>query len=78
VLKKKMESMSLGNEGIEDYFTNRIRCTKSILPEGYRNIKRVTEVLNLDYDWRKDKVQKRIKTAEYGGREHCAEYSACW
>lgn len=34
----------------------------AILPEGYRNIKRVTEVLNVDHVWIKD--EKQIKTAQ--------------
>ena len=76
VLKKKREGMSLGNEDIDDYFTNMKRCTKCILPEGYRKIKRVPEVLNVDHSGIKDK--DRIKTAQHGGREHCAEYSAYW
>ena len=33
----------------------------AILPEGYRNIKRVTEVLNVDHVWLKD--EKQIETA---------------
>ena len=34
----------------------------ALLPEGYRNIKRVTEVLNVDHVWVKD--EKQIKTAQ--------------
>ena len=76
MLKKKMKSMSLGNEDIDDYFTNMIGCTKCILPEGYRNTKRIPEVLNVDHSGIKDKDQ--IKTAQHGGRAQCAEYSAYW
>jgi hypothetical protein len=74
-----MESMSLGNEDTDDYFTNMIRCTKCILPEGYRNIKRIPEVLNVDHSGIKVKDRiKILKSAEHGGREQCAEYSAYW
>ena len=76
VLKKKMESMSLGNDDIDDYFTNMKRYTKCILPESYRKIKRISELLNVDHSGIKDKDQ--IKTAQHGGREHCVEYSAYW
>ena len=34
----------------------------AILPEGYRNIKRITEVLNVDHVWIKD--EKQIETAQ--------------
>jgi hypothetical protein len=34
----------------------------ALLPEGYRNIKRITEVLNVDHVWLKD--EKQIKTAQ--------------
>lgn len=74
-----MESMSLGNEDIDEYFTNMKRCKKSILAEGYRNIKRIPEVFNVNHSGIKDKGQiKILKSAQHGGREHCAEYSAYW
>ena len=34
----------------------------ALLPEGYRNIKRVTEVLNVEHVWLKD--EKQIETAQ--------------